>query len=89
LPGDTLTSRVTLKDMRRGNRCAVLRLLLLDGPLNRIALGARDAIVVLLGTGVGSAIFSRGHLFSWSPAEASRGRPTAHSRARDSERPSQ
>jgi len=39
LPGDTLTSRVTLKDMRRGNRSAVLRPLLLDGTLNRIALG--------------------------------------------------
>ena len=39
MPGDTLTSRVTLKDMRRGNRSAVLRPLLLDGTLNRIALG--------------------------------------------------
>jgi predicted NBD/HSP70 family sugar kinase len=39
LPGDPLTSRVTLKDMRRGNRSAVLRPLLLDGALNRIALG--------------------------------------------------
>jgi len=39
VPGDTLTSRVTFKDMRRGNRSAVLRPLLLDGTLNRIALG--------------------------------------------------
>ena len=39
MPGDTLTSRVTFKDMRRGNRSAVLRPLLLDGTLNRIALG--------------------------------------------------
>lgn len=39
MPGDTLTSRVTFQDMRRGNRSAVLRPLLLDAPLNRIALG--------------------------------------------------
>ena len=39
MPGDTVTSRVTVKDMRRGNRSALLRPLLLDGPLNRITLG--------------------------------------------------
>jgi predicted NBD/HSP70 family sugar kinase len=37
--GANLDSRVTVKDLRRGNRSAVLRSLLLEGPLNRVALG--------------------------------------------------
>jgi len=36
--GNILSTHITVKDLRRSNRSAVLRSLLLDGPLNRVAL---------------------------------------------------
>jgi predicted NBD/HSP70 family sugar kinase len=75
LPGDTLTSRVTLKDMRRGNRSAVLRPLLLDGTLNRIALGRMTGLSSASVTNVITELLEEHLVVEAGTEESEGGRP--------------
>ena len=73
--GAHLNSRITVKDLRRTNRSAVLRPLLLDGPQNRVALSRLTGLSSASVTNVIGELLEEGLVVETGTEETDGGRP--------------
>ena len=70
-----MNSRITVRDLRRGNRSAVLRPLLLDGPLNRVALSRLTGLSSASVTNVIAELLEERLVVETGTEESDGGRP--------------
>jgi predicted NBD/HSP70 family sugar kinase len=69
------TGRAVVRDLRRLNRGSVLRLLFLDGPLNRVELGRRTGLSSGSVTNLCSALLEEGLIIETGHEQSEGGRP--------------
>src|SRR5579862_9562811 len=69
-------SRMTVRDLRRGNRSTVLRMLSLDGPSNRVELARRTGLSSASITNVVADLLAEGLVLEVGTAESDGGRPS-------------
>src|SRR5436309_1731763 len=75
------STRATAQDLRRGNRAAVLRPLLLEGPQYRLGLARRTGLSTATMTNVVSELLDEGLVVEMGVQESAGGRPRVLLRA--------